>query len=641
MSSKTRAFLFFIVGVVSSVSLMGQNVLSPWECTSFLDKLISAPLKFKPIPQADDTYWRTQIPLSIRKDYISLGEKYLGAHWTPISNSLFSEFTEKGNRSNYERKNFLLRRQLACLVLAEIMEYKGRFINDIVKGLHYFISEVWWGIPAHYPHSIPDTQIQTVDLFNAESASLIAWATYMLKSEIDKVDNAICDQMNAEINRRFLLPARTENYWWKTSKSNWNPWICSNWLTCILFCEKNRSNQIEAIKQVIRCMNVYYSSYPSDGGCDEGIYYWIWGPASFYICLEMLNRASKGLIALYDDNKLKAMGQYVTNSYIGNQYFISFADSKTKMLFSPHITIPFGHYTKDSALMQYGAYVAQQRSYTKKPSSLFLSSGNFPVLGRELLFLSNYSTNNEIAPTEPYNRDVFFQDLQICIARSYEGRGDGLYVASKGGNNAENHNHNDVGNFIIYADGKPVIIDLGAGTYTAQTFGKNRYELFNCRSAYHNVPIVNGFEQKNGKEYKATNVTYKQTDNYSIFSLNIEGAYPQEANIVGWERTIRLNRGRNVIVTENYRLQRYVGRSQIVLVCLGNPSYIGNGIIQIVDDNTKHYIKFSTKHFSPTIEKIKNDDPSIQEDWNKKDLFRVILTIKDKKLKGKVKYEIF
>jgi hypothetical protein len=66
------------------------------------------------------------------------------------------------------------------------------------------------------------------------------------------------------------------------------------------------------------------------------------------------------------------------------------------------------------------------------------------------------------------------------------------FIASHGGNNAESHNHNDVGDFIIYADGAPVIIDAGKGTYMAITFSKNRYTLWYNTSPYHNVPLVNG-----------------------------------------------------------------------------------------------------------------------------------------------------
>ena len=53
-------------------------------------------------------------------------------------------------------------------------------------------------------------------------------------------------------------------------------------------------------------------------------------------------------------------------------------------------------------------------------------------------------------------------------ARSSQGSERGFYVAAKGGHNAESHNHNDVGSFIVYADGYPALIDVGVEAYTAK-----------------------------------------------------------------------------------------------------------------------------------------------------------------------------
>ena len=40
-----------------------------------------------------------------------------------------------------------------------------------------------------------------------------------------------------------------------------------------------------------------------------------------------------------------------------------------------------------------------------------------------------------------------------------------MYLSAKGGNNGESHNHNDVGSFVLYCDGKPAVIDVGTGVY--------------------------------------------------------------------------------------------------------------------------------------------------------------------------------
>jgi hypothetical protein len=47
-------------------------------------------------------------------------------------------------------------------------------------------------------------------------------------------------------------------------------------------------------------------------------------------------------------------------------------------------------------------------------------------------------------------------------------------------------------------DGRPLIIDVGVGVYTRQTFGPERYEIWTMQSSWHNVPEVDGFGQAPG-----------------------------------------------------------------------------------------------------------------------------------------------
>src|SRR5690606_39665769 len=52
------------------------------------------------------------------------------------------------------------------------------------------------------------------------------------------------------------------------------------------------------------------------------------------------------------------------------------------------------------------------------------------------------------------------------------------FFAAKGGYNNESHNHNDIGSFILYKEGKPLFIDAGVGTYTKKTFSNERYDIW-------------------------------------------------------------------------------------------------------------------------------------------------------------------
>ena len=66
-----------------------------------------------------------------------------------------------------------------------------------------------------------------------------------------------------------------------------------------------------------------------------------------------------------------------------------------------------------------------------------------------------------------------------------------------------------------------MLCDLGSGVYTRQYFSKERYDILECSSRGHSVPIIDGKYQLFGKQYASKNVAY--TD--GIFSTDISGAY--------------------------------------------------------------------------------------------------------------------
>jgi Heparinase II/III-like protein len=125
-------------------------------------------------------------------------------------------------------------------------------------------------------------------------------------------------------------------------------------------------------------------------------------------------------------------------------------------------------------------------------------------------------------------------------------------LSAWGGHNGQSHNHNDVGNYIVYQNGRPALIDVGRPTYTRQTFSRDRYKIWAMQSAYHNLPTVNGQMQGVGTQYAAGNVDYHADDKAAQLKLDLAPAYPSSAKIVSWDRTIRLVRGQSVQVGDDF-----------------------------------------------------------------------------------------
>jgi hypothetical protein len=142
----------------------------------------------------------------------------------------------------------------------------------------------------------------------------------------------------------------------------------------------------------------------------------------------------------------------------------------------------------------------------------------------------------------------------VLLARPAGGSPAGLTLAVKGGHNGEHHNHNDVGSVVVAVGGVPVLVDAGRPTYTAQTFGPDRYGIWTMQSSWHNVPEIRGRAQPPGRRYAARDVSAVFDEAGAELTLDLAPAYPG-TDIRRWLRTARLDRvtGR-VTVTDSWEL---------------------------------------------------------------------------------------
>ena len=188
------------------------------------------------------------LPQDARAALIASGERALKGTWEVLPASMALEFARNGNRSRYEALRNRRRTRLQELVMAECVEGKGRFTDEIANGVWLTCEETFWGVPAHLGAQkagvgLPDVTEPIVDLFAAETASLLAWTLYLLEGPLRAVSPLIPERIRLETDRRMLTPALTRDFSWMGfaghSVNNWDPWICSNWLTAALLVERD------------------------------------------------------------------------------------------------------------------------------------------------------------------------------------------------------------------------------------------------------------------------------------------------------------------------------------------------------------------------------------------------------------------
>jgi hypothetical protein len=612
-----------------------------------LEKILISHKEFAPIPDImQRTKWE-QISDQVKDSFTTKAEQYKSFTWTMLTAKQYMDYTFNGNRSKYQNMYFERRNVLKILSIAECFENKGRFIQNIANGIWCICEESTWVIPAHLNHtpdagmlSLPDLKKPFIDLFSAETGALLAWVYYLLKTSLDKMSPQICERIEYEVNRRIIIPyLSTNKFWWMGIEkvnhiNNWTPWCTSNVLAVLLLIERDMDKRVQGIQKALASLDVFISQYHEDGGCDEGTSYWVRAGGTLFDCLELLENATNGKINIYNEKIIKNIGRYIYRTHIHKDYFVNFADGSAKVPVPNVLVYNYGKRIRDNALMNQGIYGYHQGNKKVDEDSFFHM---FRML--KSIFTCDEINGLHMNCCPPLISEFWFEGIQVMVAREHHGKNNGFFLAAKGGHNDENHNHNDVGNFIIYLDGNPVIIDLGVGEYTAKTFSPKRYEIWTMQSSYHNLPTVNGFQQSNGHVFKAADAEYTTNDSMAQLKLNIAGAYPAKAGIVKWERTVKLNRDSmsEIILLDKYVLKEPTDKIMFSFITPNEPVIKAEKQYVIYLNGKKAKIIYDGVNLSAAYERIDIRDKKLMHIWGTS-VYRIILTSTKTTYEGKFKF---
>lgn len=630
---KRLLLILAFLSIVVSLSFPAEhNILSHRFSRAQLQKILIPRKEWKPFPQSEERAAWEKVSPAIRQSCIAAGEKYLNYQWPALPASVALSFVRTGNRTDFESVYFERRSALCSLVLAELFEDKGRFTDQIVNGIWAICEETSWELPAHYPGGkeflgLPDAENPEVDLFAASTAGMLAWIDYFCGEKLDSVSPQIRKRIFHEVDWRLLTPALAKAYAWQRRPMNWNTWICSNWLASALLLEKNEERRMNAIEKILVSLDNFLNPYPADGGCDEGPGYWTAAGMSLLESIELLNIATHNQFTVSNDSLIRNIGAFIYRAQISRGYFINFSDASPTMKIAGSMVRLFGARMSDTLMMQFGAAFAQD-------DRLDAENAHFT---RVWLQLFDNAGVGDVPARLPLLRDVWLPDSKIMIARDHAGTDSGFCVAAIAAHNGKAHNHNDVGSFMVYRDNTPVLIDVGSGTYTARTFNKGRYDIWFNTSSFHSVPEVNGRSQHEGAEYKATEVVWKSDEGQATLQADIAHAYPREAGIQRWQRTIRLKRGEGVTIADDFTLS---GKGDVVehLMTVCEPDVSTPGEIRLDAKGQHIVLAYDPALLQASCEKKELTGPEdrlVAERWGD-NVYRITLHAKELMEGGKV-----
>lgn len=511
--------------------------------------------EYAPYPKASQREAWEALDNETSSTLIKMGEAFLGYDFPQILATDFMAFKRTGNRTDYEDKLFAKRKALNALVLAECVEHKGRFLDDIINGIYAICLEPAWQLPPHNSYLrnkpqeiLPDFTHPVIELFSCEASANMATVYYLLKDELDAVSPYICKLICNQVDERVITPYLNEHFWWMGNGDepmcNWTVWCTQNTLLTAFLTPHSDEIRRTILKKASDSIDLFLKDYGVDGCCDEGAQYYRHAGLCLFMATDILCDVTDGFYNdLWKNEKIKNIAMYIANVHVDDKYFVNFADCSPVAGRSGVREYLFGKRIDSKELTLFAAkdYKASETQFQPDENNTFYRL-------QEIFERANILATDTDGPLP--KKDIYYPSVGICILHDTS-----LTVGIKSGDNDDSHNHNDTGSITVFKNGLPLLIDIGVESYTAKTFSNNRYEIWTMQSDYHNLPTINGFMQHDGAEFAAKMIDCKiasidGTKN-SYFIQDIAGAYPKEAGIESYLRKVEFDNS-TVTLTDSW-----------------------------------------------------------------------------------------
>jgi len=593
-----------------------------------------------PVPPADDrSVWghpRGSADGTTVADLRCRAEVDLGTPWPQLTARAYSRYFRDGNRDEYEQSVFARGRRLSRAAVAAAVTLEPRWIDEVADGVTLLCEQSTWCWPAHddtqrvHHAVVPTSTDPYVDLGAGEVVGQLAWVDQLLGTQLDERFPGLRTRIRREAMVRVLEPfSRRRDWHWlglEGDVHNWNPWIHGNVLVGALRLVEDQTVRARLVSLVIEGIDRYVDSLPLDGAIDEGYSYWWNGACRALEALEILRHATGGALDAASIPALRATVAFPHQMHLGGAWYLNVADGPAR----PSTDQPWQALHQAAKRVGDDAALAHAAAHRAPGAPVAHESQG---LGRLLRAMTDHAWLEATTADSPLPRDVWLASTQVLLARGAQGTASGLTLAVKGGHNGEHHNHNDVGSVLVALRGVPVVVDAGRPTYTAQTFGPDRYEIWSMQSDWHNVPEIRGTAQPAGREFSARSAAADIDDSHAQLVLDLAGAYPH-ADVRRWERTARLDRSTDrvtITVTDEWELDPDDdARPTVVHLLLAGDVHcgVGRAVITALGGAGTLILAWHPDTAAVTPEVRTLDDPLLSDVWGTR-LTRLAIDVGD------------
>lgn len=564
---------------------------------------IAAMLPEKPVglgrPISDRAAWDALARDAAAPRVIRAAEALLTTPMPDAPDALYLEYTTNGNRTRYQNVASRRHSRIQTLTEAECLENKGRFIPELEKTLRTICAEKSWVLPAHDKGNQTFTgKRNIIELASSALAAELATMDYLLG---DKLSPEIRALVAKELRSRIFTPFHEmiegkQPIAWLRSDNNWNAVCLAGVTIAALTAIDSREERAFFVHAALEYSWSFLGGFTADGYCSEGVGYWNYGFGNYITLAETIRQATGGKIDLWERPASYPPATFGAKIQIFDGICPAFADcgvgSRPSGGIMSFVSQRYGLGLKDAApeprVSLGGGLFADMLHDFPQPAQVKKAGGNMAMdLGLR----------------------TWFDKAGILIGRPAAGTPCRMGVALKGGHNAENHNHNDVGSYVVIVDHQPLLLDPGAEVYTKRTFSAQRYESKALNSFGHAVPVVAGKLQSPGAQARGVVLRTEFSDAQETLALDIKSPYAV-ASLKALTRTFVYARGGEGCLTVRDEVEFTKPESfETALITLGKWKQTGPRTLRVDDGGAAVQVEIDTAGaaFEVTSEEIKED----------------------------------
>jgi hypothetical protein len=352
---------------------------------------------------------------------------------------------------------------------------------------------------------------------------------------LDWFGDAMTPQQRVEVVEALLRKAVQPGFeqfqsrsFWTTATHNWNI-VCNGGLAIAALALRDEPGEAgEAARRLLPLtldsVRSGFGSFAPDGGWVEGPAYWDYATRYAVYLLAALESAGVDDRGLGRTTGLAETGRFFLHMTGPTGLLFNFADSQETTRRSPHRHWLARRYDRPA---ESGHELRRTGSVRASTAADPAVDSNVVARGSTRAMQAAWFPERIALPGEAGEpRDALFKGAQVATFRSSWDDPRALFLACKGGSNAVNHAHLDLGTFVLDFGGERFALDLGPDDYALPGYFSKaqRFTYLRNASASHNLLLADGASQP--ADAQAPIALFRTTPGFAAAVVDLDAANP-------------------------------------------------------------------------------------------------------------------